>query len=183
MLKLYLEAANTKKDIYIVYPGKFEPIHNGHLNSYNQLKSKFGNNVYIATKSENYIPYSKKISLIIKSGIPKNKIINTSGYNIKNYATLLKMSSNDILVFALSRKDAQRLSGSDKYKIIKDINELSIPAFKDGNEFAYIFITDTLKYNETGLSSTQIRDMISKGKYTELQKLVPYSINLLKKGT
>lgn len=102
----------------VVYPGRFHPFHLGHKRIYNNLVSKFGNNVYIATSNkrvprESPFSFKEKKRIMMAAGIPGNRIVQTAQpYRPREITNYVDPTSTSI-VFAVSRKDSNRFKLSN----------------------------------------------------------------------
>jgi len=70
------------KDIVVVYPGRFQPFHNSHKETYDNIVKKFGkDNLFIATSNKVELPkspfnFKEKKKIITKMfNIPSNRIV------------------------------------------------------------------------------------------------------------
>lgn len=163
--KLILESAEEQSPI-VIYPGRFQPPHPGHLQVYNNLVKQFGkDNVYIAT-SDKYDPDKSPLSFNDKQeiwsdifGIPVDKII-----QVKNPYTPTEIVSqfdeSRPLIVAVSEKDSNRIKSVGKY--YSDYNaDISMKGYKDAG---YVYLVPTVKHNNSNLSATQIRDIMNSDK-------------------
>lgn len=105
------------KNVYVIYPGRFQPFHKGHKEVYNNLVNKFGENrVFITTTDDtsdmNRSPfnYDEKKKMMIVSGVSADKILQVkNNYNIEAISERLKIRgfdiNSDVILFVVSKKD------------------------------------------------------------------------------
>lgn len=151
----------------IIYPGGFHPFHKGHAESYNNLRNKFqGADLYVASSpstAERPFSFEDKKTLAVAAGIPEDKFVMVKSPYRSEEITQNYDPEKDVLVFALSEKDSQRLSytkkdGSVGYFQPYDDSEKMKP-FK---EHAYVYITPKVSFEVLGTSidsASKIRDM------------------------
>jgi hypothetical protein len=162
------------KKIFVIFPGRFHPWHNGHKSVYNYLTTKFGgNDVYITTTGVTELPkspftFDEKKQMMITTGIPANKILNVkNNYNLKSVANQIPINiERDIIIFAVSEKDMiedprfknfVKKDGSPSYlqPLPKNQSKLD-PAIKHG----YLITVPTVDFTVLGLparSASQLR--------------------------
>jgi cytidyltransferase-like protein len=194
------------KEIIVIYPGRFQPFHKGHLKIYNWLKSKF-DNVFITTSNTTELdrsPFSfdEKRKIMLFSGVGENSIIQAS----KPYSPDELLENYDptktILVMAVSQKDMSgenpRFSFNDK----KDGSKSYFQKFDTNNmqpmdKHGYVIVVPTVEFSILGKSvnsATEIRDMFKNstpniqrkivkdlyGKYSdEIHELLRKKLNIL----
>lgn len=164
--------SHTKRNILVVFSGRFQPFHRGHMTVYQYLISKFGSdNVFIATSnSQNLekspLSFDEKKKLMVFSGVPEEKIIMTKNPYKADELTQYYDGSSTILVFVVSKKDMEENprfhswkneDGSPTY--LQPYNDNSMLGFKD---HAYIFTSPTFNFmvlNHTIRSATELRDL------------------------
>lgn len=102
-----------QKQVVAILPGRFQPWHKGHKNSFDYLAKLFGeNNTFIATSNKVGLPkspfdFQDKLKFITATGISPNKVVQVSSpYRaeeiVQNYDP-----KNTILVFGVSEKDME----------------------------------------------------------------------------
>ena len=75
----YLE--ESRAQLVIVYPGRFQPFHLGHRDVFESLQSKYGrDNVFIATSNKVDLPkspfnFAEKVAFMNAAGVPVDRII------------------------------------------------------------------------------------------------------------
>ena len=162
------------KQVVVIYPGRFQPFHRGHLSVYNHLTSLY-ENVFICTSNKidkNKSPFSfdEKRKIMENIGIDKTKIIQ-SRQPYKAHEVLENYDPNNtIAIFAISDKDMidnPRFSfnttskGNQSY--FQPLPE-SIDNAKSFNEHGYIITVPTTEFKVLGQvvkSASQIRDCYS----------------------
>ena len=112
---LLMEAATT--DIAVFYGGRFQPMHSGHHQVYQDLVRKFGaDNVFISTMvgknaeaERDPFTFDEKAGLMTKMfGIPANHIIQTHPYNV-DMSKAGRDPTKTAIVLVYGEKDANRL--------------------------------------------------------------------------
>ena len=181
-MKQYLEQL-INQDYIVVFPGRFNPFHNGHLSIYRELIKKFGaNNVYIYTsdivkKPKSPLNFEQKKYLISRI-IPKDKIIKMTGsaYRIEDIVKDFNVDINTTkIIIALSEKDSLRLIHSAKFKDAT----ISITEMLPAKEYAYIFKIKSFMFGNIPLSASEIRNKIKNQEWDDIKDLVPYDITIL----
>lgn len=101
-----------KPNIVVVFPGRFQPFHQGHAGVFTRLQKKFGiDNVYVATSNDQSsakspFNFSDKYQLITAAGVPGDKIIETNSmYTLPEGFD----PTNTIYVAAVGAPDRDRL--------------------------------------------------------------------------
>ena len=163
----------------VVYGGRFQPPHKGHLASYQQLASKFGSNsVFMASANKDLgakdpFSWAEKKKIATSIGIPANKFVEVKNvYNMDFIAQAIPFNAKDtVVILALSQKDADRLVGknvdSEGYSVKKNGERAAIQSVRKDMEPAssghmYAFVTDTETFTVGGhniTGATEIRDM------------------------
>lgn len=104
----------------VIYPGRFHPFHRGHLASYQWLAKKFGeDSVFVATSAKQEpetspFSFSDKQMMMSKLGIPSGHVVQVRNPYQAQEITQNFDADNTILIFALSDKDAERISFNPK---------------------------------------------------------------------
>lgn len=106
----YLEEA--KPHLVVIYPGRFQPFHHGHLDVFNSLQAKYGrDHVYIATSNKTELPkspfnFTDKTIFMTAAGVPADRILEVkSPYQLPAQFD----PANTIFVVAVGAPDADRL--------------------------------------------------------------------------
>jgi hypothetical protein len=115
--------ANSPR-IVVIYPGRFQPFHQGHAGVFAKLQARFGReNCYIATtpkvKIDNRNPFNaaEKVELMHSAGIPNDRIkLITEPYKIKDVSQTMGLDeTNTVLIFAVGEPDKDRLEVDQVY--------------------------------------------------------------------
>lgn len=166
------------RNLYIVYPGRFQPFHIGHKSVYDFLVNKFSlPNVYISTTDNTDDPTRSPFNFVEKrlmmqiAGVPVKNILNVrNNYNIKAVQDLISGFdvNNDILLFVVSKKDMSedprfkkftKKDGSPSYLQPYDLNKQNL---KPASQHSYLYVSPTFDFNFMGQnikSATQVRNM------------------------
>lgn len=168
-----INEADPKRSQYktvVVYGGRFQPPHIGHMKAWKWLKQKFGN-AYIATSDKVEPPrspfnFTEKKAMLMHAGVPSNSIVQVkSPYRADEIVQKLD-ADNTVLLFAISEKDMEedprfafkpKKDGSPGYfqsykKNINDLQPLS--------QHAYIVTVPTFEFkvlDEPMKSATEFR--------------------------
>jgi hypothetical protein len=154
--------------IIVIFPGRFQPAHKGHAALYMSLTQEFSNSdVYIATseKIDDKSPFTfeERKFILQKLGIPKNKIVKVKSPYVAKEISERYNPDKDVLIYALSEKDASRISytkkdGSPGYFQKLDDTQQLLPMKEKG----YIKVATVNPFKilgKTVIGATQIRDM------------------------
>lgn len=161
------EQTGSFKTISIL-PGRFQPPHKGHLDSWDWLRRKFGT-AFIATSDKVELPkspfnFNEKKTLLSFAGIPSSNII-----QVKNpYIALELVEKYDedktIVIFGVSEKDKERFpfkpkkDGSPGYFQPYEKNKNNLQPRK---HHGYIVVVPTVEFNVLGQplrSATEFRE-------------------------
>ena len=175
----YLEA--IKDNYAVAYIGRFCPPHEGHLNVFRKLQSKFGDkNVYIITSDKSktsQLSFAQKIELFKMYGINTGFVrkMEASGYNAPAIMQATGEPETKSLIVAMGAKDAERLvidkpkkSGEPSYFTMYK-GEVSEPSTKRG----YVYIIPNETSNDKVISATQIRNA---EKYSDVKDIIPEGV-------
>lgn len=153
--------------LVVMFYGRFQPPHAGHIKVYKALVSKFGNNnVYIGTsnkvdKERSPLSFQWKQKLFRSLGVPSNRVLQTkSNYNTEEVQKLLGVDPNNtVFVAAVGLKDAERLGHGAYFEKYKKGMPLE-PMSKKGYYFVVPKESSELKVNGKVLSATMVRAMM-----------------------
>lgn len=167
----------------VIYGGRFQPPHKGHLASFNELCKKFGAaNVYMASADKPPGPkdpftWDEKRSIAVQMGVPSDhfvKVVNV--YNAEAIQQAVPYNPDDtVLILALSKKDGDRLISKtvDKegYALKKSGERAAIQWLRkdakpvdQGHIYCYATKTETFTVAGKKVSSaSEIRDMYATG--------------------
>lgn len=173
--QLLVEA--KQKKVVVVYGGRFQPFHKGHLNAYRWLCKKFGKgNVWIATsdktnfdeKKGDVSPFSfkeKKELIISLYGLPERRIVQCRNPAFKPDEIFELYKKYPIVyVTAVGSKDKSRYENTDFFEPIPD------------KESQWKTIDDNVGYYveipmEKNLSGTEVRQGLKTAEGEEREKL------------
>ena len=151
------------KDLIVFYGGRFQPMHNGHYQVYQDLVQKFGsNNVFISTMvgklaepERDPFTFDEKAMLMTKMfGIPSDHIINTHPYNV-DMTKAGRDPKKTALVLVYGEKDANRLK-MGFLKWWKDTVAKGEPMLT-ADEAGYVY---TVPIKDEGRSASDFREVI-----------------------
>lgn len=164
----------------VIYPGGFHVFTPGHLFVYNYLIKKFPEaEVFVASSasvSERPFPFEDKKELAVAAGVPEDRFIQVKS-PYKSEEILKNFNGHeDHLIFALSQKDAGRLTylkkdGSPAYfrEWKPDIKMTSFESH------AYVIITPVKSYSILGkiiTSAGAVRDIYKKASEEEKTQII-----------
>jgi len=165
----------------VIFPGGFHPFHKGHLSVYQNLVDKFPQaNVYIASSpstKERPFPFAKKKVLATAAGVPPSAFVEVKSPYKSEEITANYNPDVDHLIFALSQKDAERIS----FKPKKDGSPSYFQKWKPGvklepfSKHGYIYIAPVKPFEILGkeiTSASAIRDMYTKADNAEKLKMI-----------
>jgi hypothetical protein len=157
----------------VIFPGRFQPFHKGHYETYRALEARFpGADVWIATSGvvgpDSPFSFEERRALAALMGIPATRIAQVkSPYNpqeiLQNYDP-----ARDTAIFALSKKDEERIGykpkkdGSPAYMQPYSPNQAMEPLGKHG----YVMLAPIVNFKVNGASitgATQIRELLQQG--------------------
>ena len=107
-----------ERRLVVVYPGRFQPFHQGHAGVFAKLQGQFGrDNCYIATTpnvridDKNPFNATEKVALMHAAGITNDRIkLITEPYNIALVTQGVGFdAANTVLIFAVGQPDRDRL--------------------------------------------------------------------------
>jgi hypothetical protein len=187
---------STDMNVIVVYSGRFEPPHQGHLSSYNELEKKFPDAKILIVSSGITAPithpfkFEDKVELFVKLGVPAGNIIQSkSPYQIPELRADLSEDeqADTILIFAVSKKDQQNIP-EKKIKPrfsfgIKKNGDKSYMQPYPGNvkqclpmtKHAYVYETTTKTFKVLGKDvegATAIRDAYTNGNENEREHII-----------
>jgi cytidyltransferase-like protein len=179
----------------VFFPGKFQPFHNGHLKTFQNLESQFGNgNVIIITSNSNEglpLNFEDKKKLIMASGIPENAIKDRGSIPMYSFKMAQEFSDpmKSIAVYAIGDKEEDfgrikeneaikkvniNVSSSADFDKAKEMVIQSLNAPRE-NKIHYTFITNpvAIKDGNEDVKAGNIRKKLTAGK--DISSLVPYN--------
>lgn len=166
------EVAGSGKNV-VIYPGRFQPFHKGHADTYRALQARFpGADIWIATsdKTGATSPFSfvERKALAELLGVPGARIVQTASPYKAPEITQNYDPNRDNLIFALSKKDEGRIGYGSK----KDGSPSYMQAFQPNqsiqpfSKHAYVIVAPIVKFAVAGQpmdSASDIRDLLSQG--------------------
>jgi len=163
--------------IVVIFPGRFQPAHKGHAQLYFSLKQEFPNSdVYIATseKVDEKSPFTfeERKFILQKLGIPSDRIVKVKSPYVAKEISERYDQDKDGLVYALSDKDASRISYTKKdgtpgyFEKLDNVQQL-LP-MKDKGYVKVATVNPFKVLGKTVIGATQIRDMYKH--VTELER-------------
>lgn len=156
---------HQKNNLIVIFPGRFQPFHEGHKKIYDLAKKQFpGADFFIATADEivkvkdpeRYpFNFAEKKAIMIAAGIPENEIVQVK----QPYKPLEILNSYDPnvakVVYVVGKKDMESdprfkfgmtKKGTPTYfQPFKDLN--SMQPFKEDGGHGYIFAPITIDFN------------------------------------
>jgi hypothetical protein len=159
----------------VIYPGRFHPFHRGHYASYKWLTDRFGaDSVFVATSDKqdpetSPFSFADKQFMMNKMGIPAGHVV-----KVKNPYQAQEIIQNfdpedTVLIFAISDKDAERIS----FKPKRDGSPSYLQPFPDDakkllpmKQHGYAILTPRVDFKVQGRdadSASQIRALYAKG--------------------
>ena len=170
---------SSKGRLIVIYYGRFQPPHVGHIGVYKDLVSKFGKqNVYIGTsnvteKEKSPLPFKWKKTLLTKMGVPANHIIQThQNYSPDEIEDVLNLDAeNTVFITAVGEKDSTRLKGPYFQKYKRGLDLLPM------DEEAYYYVIPNIELGGKVMSATDVRSVLRKkhldrGDYDYLKKAI-----------
>lgn len=163
------------KQVLVVYPGRFQPVHRGHGAVFNALQEEFGGNVFMATSDKiepdrSPFSYADKSLMARAAGIPSDKFVKVKNPYSPIEITKLYDPNNTVLILVVGAKDmvddprfkfGNKKDGSPSYlQKFKDI-AVAKPMSKHG----YIMEAPTVEFLVLGhpvTSATQVRNLYAK---------------------
>ena len=160
--KLNEQKEEEAKNAVFVWPGRFQPMGKHHYEVFKKLQSDHGSDsVYIATSDtktskKSPLNFEEKKKIMIKHGVPENKILKVSRmYKTEELEDYFR-PDNDIITFIVGKKDEQRLS-SDHYSSYEK-NKDNLETF-DNKAYLKIAPHVSIKLpNGEEMSGTTLRD-------------------------
>lgn len=176
---------NQATRIIVIFPGRFQPPHPGHLHGYLELVNKFGaENVYISMTEKTDLAkspflYDERVAIFTDIlGIPSNKILKvTKQYKVKELSDNMNLKPNTAIVFAVSDKDIKENKfsvGRDKEGTESYMKEYKNDIVDTFMHHSYIIKYPSIEFNLHGQlihSATQLRELFRKSSVAKQKKL------------
>ena len=155
----------TKLNLVVMYYGRFQPPHVGHMGVYSHLVNKFGiKNVYIGTsnktdKEKSPLSFQWKQKLLRQLNVPSKHIIQVKKtYNPTEIGNSLGFDpENTVFIVAIGKKDASRLGGP-YFKPYKKGEKFS--SMMDHGYYYIVKKDSETKLGGTVLTSTILRNLL-----------------------
>ena len=169
----------TQMKKVVIFPGGFHPFHKGHFSVYTAIKKKFPDaDVYVAstnTQTERPFSFEDKEYLASQLGVPKESFVQVKIPYVAKEITQKYDPKNTSVIFALSEKDANRISytkkdGTPGY-FAKWTGENVEPLESKG----YIYITPKIDFKIAGKqvdSASMIRKMYKEADDSEKTQII-----------
>lgn len=156
----------------VVFPGRFQPPHRGHLSVYDYLNSHF-DTVFIATTDRQApvtspFSFADKVQIWSQMGVPPGKIVKVkSPYNPVEITSEVPDPEHTALVLAVSSKDMQGDGARFKFGKKRDGSPSYLQKFETEKkllpmtEHAYVLTIPTALFalaDSSASSATEIRD-------------------------
>lgn len=174
------------KNIVIIYPGRFQPFHQGHLELYKRTAEKF-KNVFVVTSNKVELPdspfdFSEKKEIIKTHGIPGSRIIQAKSPYFPSELLDKFDSSNTVVIAIVSKKDMNqdarftfepKKDGSPSYFQPLPDSYAKLETF---DTHSYIMTLPTIKFDigrkGTIKSSSEFRELYRRASDKKRKKLV-----------
>ena len=184
------EEETPGKDLVVIYPGRFQPMGPHHAATYEALTQKFGaDNVYVTTSNvvkppKSPLSFDQKRDIMIKHGIPADKIVQTKNpYQAQELLNKFE-PSNTAVVFAVGKKDMQE---SPRFSNLGGIRKDGKPAYlrqftadEDLAGFAqhgYVAVAPHVSLDVPGgqeMSGTSLRQVLAQADPEIFQKVMGF---------
>lgn len=117
----------------VIYAGRFQPLHVGHKQVYDQLVKKFGPNVYIATTDKtdpvrSPFTFKDKLEMARAANIPLDKVVQVKNPYVASEIKDLYDPAQTIAIFAIGEKDMET---DPRFEFAKDPD--AVAKKKDGS--------------------------------------------------
>lgn len=160
------------RDVYAVYPGRFNPAGPHHYRAYKWLADKFGvDKTFVVTSDKVELPdsplnFSEKKAVWMKYGVPANMIVQVKNPYVAG-EVLDMLPDGSSIVFGFGKKDSERFAvggvkkdGSPSYLQDYEKNKNNLVDF---TKHGYLVVIPhfSLKVAGKELSGTEIRSMIA----------------------
>lgn len=160
----------------VIFPGRFQPFHKGHADTYRALQARFpGADVWIATSGkqgpDSPFSFEERKQLAELLGIPGGRIAQTVSPYRADEIEANYDPNRDNIIFALSKKDEGRIGfgvkkdGSPSYMQPYEPNKPLQP-FDHKSGHSYVIVAPIVTFKVAGKSitgATDIRDMLMQG--------------------
>ena len=154
------------KKLAVIFYGRFQPPHLGHVTVWKSLGSKFGNkNVYVGTSNKqdsdkSPLTFEWKKKLWQKHGIAQDHVIQTRrNYNADEVKQALNIKNFEDFVFivAIGAKDASRLTNGTFFKQYKGQDVKSLDT---ADKHGYYYIIPNVMMGGSVLNASALRAVL-----------------------
>ena len=163
---------SNDKQVLVIYPGRFQPLHAGHQAVFQSLQEEFGDNVYIATSDKtdgerSPFDYNDKTVMARAANIPLDKVVQVKSPYSPSEITKMFDPNTTVLIFVVGGKDMDldprfkfddKKDGTKSYLQKFDDNKVAEPMSKHG----YVMSAPTVEFELLGApitSATQVRKL------------------------
>lgn len=165
--------------VVVLLPGRFQPMHKGHKQVFDDLRREYGNNVYVYTTNDTssikspFTFHEKQLIMTRLLGIPGDKIVQTrSPYAFPGQ--LIVNPENTVCIFAVSEKDMAedpRFKFSDTGPNLKRDGSPSflqkypgsVEECETSDKHGYVLSVPTVQFDVAGESvdsATKVRELL-----------------------
>lgn len=180
-----INEAEAGYDKLVLYPGRFQPPHIGHMQAWQWLKKTYGD-AYIVTSDKVDPPrspfnFQEKKRLMMHAGVPENRIIQVKNPYMAQEIVKTVDPNKTVLIFAVSQKDMDedprftfkpKKDGSPSYFQPYKKNQANLePLSKHG----YIATVPTFNFSVNGApmkSATEFRANFAKADDSTQVKMI-----------
>jgi Family of unknown function (DUF5824) len=156
----------TQMKKVVIFPGGFHPFHKGHYSVYSAIKKEFPDaDVYIAstnTQTERPFSFEDKKYLAGQLGVPEESFVQVKIPYVAKEITNNYDPKNTVVIFALSEKDADRISYTKKDGTPGYFAKWTGSDVQPFESKGYIYITPKIDFKVAGKqvdSASMIRKM------------------------
>jgi cytidyltransferase-like protein len=170
----------------VIYPGRFQPFHQGHKASYDHLAKQF-DEVYVVTSGvqapvTSPFSFDDKLVMITRTGIPSGRVVQVRNpYQAQEITKDIDNPGDTVLIFAVSEKDM----GEDarfKFGVKKDGSPSYMQPYPAGGrgvkpmtDHAYVLVTPTVNFQVKGRnanSASEIRKLYTAGNDADRTQII-----------
>lgn len=177
------DQAGLKK--LVLYPGRFQPPHIGHMNAWKWLKDQFGD-AYVVTSDKVDPPrrpfnFNEKRRLLMHAGVPSNRIVQTKSPYRADELVGEQDPDNTVLIFAVSQKDMDE-DPRFSFRPKKDGSPSYFQSFKEHqgslqplSKHGYIAVVPTFPFKVAGnpmRSATEFRSDFAQATDTNQARMI-----------
>lgn len=180
--------------VVVIYPGRFQPAHAGHVAVFRQLQKQFGrDSVYIGTSDKtdperSPLSFEQKKQIWARHGVDTSHVLKISQpYKADAVAKAVGEDFEDfIFIAAVGKKDSQRLTGG---KYFQQLKRPKTGGLETADKAGYYYVIPNVTVGGKVLSATDIRAKLRQPKLSKddvmmLQKMTglkPRELSKVKK--